>query len=215
MGLESATFLSGLVATNPIGASDPKSQGDDHLRLIKSVLLATFPNMNAAMNATPAQLNLLVGLTALFQPVFKFKAAATDRASTTTLVDDPDMGATALAVGTYLYETHLNWRCVTSVTQQIKVAMAFSGTADIHVGTVQTDNTSGGGNTFTPIVDATLATGIGAGPITADKSYPFLIRAIIRVTVAGNLSVQWAQGVSNANATRLEKGSYFTVQRMV
>lgn len=39
MGLETATKISELVATNPIG-TDPKSQGDDHLRLIKSVLKA-------------------------------------------------------------------------------------------------------------------------------------------------------------------------------
>ena len=44
MGLESATFLDSLVATNPV-AGDPKSQGDDHLRLIKTVLQATFPGL--------------------------------------------------------------------------------------------------------------------------------------------------------------------------
>lgn len=44
MGLESGTYVDDLVTTNPVGASDPKSQGDDHLRLIKSVLKNTFPN---------------------------------------------------------------------------------------------------------------------------------------------------------------------------
>jgi len=63
MGLESATFISGLVATNPVGASDPKAQGDDHLRLIKSVLQSTFPNANAAINPTPTEFNRLVGVT--------------------------------------------------------------------------------------------------------------------------------------------------------
>ena len=33
MGLETATYISQLVATNPT-SSDPVSQGDDHLRLI-------------------------------------------------------------------------------------------------------------------------------------------------------------------------------------
>ena len=47
MALESATFLSGLVATNPTG-SDVKGQGDDHIRLIKAVLVATFPNATRA-----------------------------------------------------------------------------------------------------------------------------------------------------------------------
>lgn len=47
MGLETATFISELVGTNP-AASDQKSQGDDHLRLIKDVLQATFPNASRA-----------------------------------------------------------------------------------------------------------------------------------------------------------------------
>jgi hypothetical protein len=42
MALETATYVPELTETNPIGASDPKSQGDDHLRLIKKVLLNTF-----------------------------------------------------------------------------------------------------------------------------------------------------------------------------
>ena len=37
MGLESATYVSGLVDANPPG-TDAISQGDDHIRLIKTVL---------------------------------------------------------------------------------------------------------------------------------------------------------------------------------
>ena len=44
MGLETGTYISDLVTTNPVGATDFKSEGDNHLRLIKSVLKATFPN---------------------------------------------------------------------------------------------------------------------------------------------------------------------------
>jgi len=43
MGLESATYVSDFVTTNPTG-SDTKSAGDDHIRLLKTVLQATFPN---------------------------------------------------------------------------------------------------------------------------------------------------------------------------
>lgn len=45
MGLESGTYIDDLVATNPIGASDQKNEGDDHFRLVKAVLKATLPNM--------------------------------------------------------------------------------------------------------------------------------------------------------------------------
>ena len=47
MGLESATFITDLVDTNPV-ASDQRSQGDDHLRLLKTILRATFPNASRA-----------------------------------------------------------------------------------------------------------------------------------------------------------------------
>lgn len=65
MGLEAATFISQLVPSNPVGATDPKSQGDDHIRLIKSVLQATFPNITGAVTPTHTALNYIV--TAGFQ----------------------------------------------------------------------------------------------------------------------------------------------------
>ncbi len=43
MGLESVSVVSDLVASNPLG-TDNESQGDDHLRAIKSGLRTTFPN---------------------------------------------------------------------------------------------------------------------------------------------------------------------------
>ena len=47
MGLESASFISGLVDTNPSG-SDSISQGDDHLRLIKKVVQDSLPDVDQA-----------------------------------------------------------------------------------------------------------------------------------------------------------------------
>ena len=64
MALESATYIDGLVSTNPL-ATDGLNQGDDHLRLIKSAVKATFPNLTGAVTASQAELNLLAGLTSL------------------------------------------------------------------------------------------------------------------------------------------------------
>lgn len=57
-GLETSTYIDGLIATNPL-ATDPSHQGDDHLRLIKSTIKNTFPNINAAMTLTDETLNAL------------------------------------------------------------------------------------------------------------------------------------------------------------
>jgi len=62
MALESTTFINGLVATNPTG-TDPRSQGDDHIRLVKSAVAATFPNITGAITATHTELNLIDGYT--------------------------------------------------------------------------------------------------------------------------------------------------------
>lgn len=47
MALESGTYIKDLVSTNPSG-TDAISQGDDHLRLIKSVLQNSFPSNSDA-----------------------------------------------------------------------------------------------------------------------------------------------------------------------
>lgn len=60
MGLESATYISQLDNTFPLG-SDQKSQGDDHLRLIKSVLKNQFPAFGAAaLAASNTQIDKVV-----------------------------------------------------------------------------------------------------------------------------------------------------------
>ncbi len=53
MGLESASYIDELNSSNPT-ATDPVSQGDDHLRLIKSVLKTSFPSVDIAVNAIHA-----------------------------------------------------------------------------------------------------------------------------------------------------------------
>lgn len=58
MPLESASYISQLNPSYP-AATDPLEQGDDHLRLIKSVLQSAFPTLNAPITSTPAQLNAL------------------------------------------------------------------------------------------------------------------------------------------------------------
>jgi len=62
MGLEAASFLNDLVTTNPAG-TDGKSQGDDHLRLLKTVLKATFPGMTAANSFDATTNNIVINST--------------------------------------------------------------------------------------------------------------------------------------------------------
>lgn len=60
MPLETANYISDLDAANP-NNTDLKSQGDDHLRLIKKALKASFPNVAGPVTLTHQQLNGLPG----------------------------------------------------------------------------------------------------------------------------------------------------------
>ena len=63
MGVETATYISQLSATNPLGTA-PISQGDDQIRLVKEVLQAQFTSLGAAaVTGTAAELNLIDGYT--------------------------------------------------------------------------------------------------------------------------------------------------------
>jgi len=56
MPLETGTYIDSLNASNP-ASGDLKSEGDDHLRLIKSTIKSTFPNISGAVTPTHTQLN--------------------------------------------------------------------------------------------------------------------------------------------------------------
>ena len=63
MGVATATFISQLSATNPL-ATDPISEGDDQIRLVKDVLLKQFTSLGAAaVTGTAAELNTIDGYT--------------------------------------------------------------------------------------------------------------------------------------------------------
>ena len=65
MGVETATYISQFDNSLPT-SSDAVSQGDNHLRLIKSVLQSQFTTLGAAaVTTTAAELNLLDGVTTL------------------------------------------------------------------------------------------------------------------------------------------------------
>ena len=71
MSLETSNTIAGLVSTNPT-PGDPFNQGDDHLRLIKTVLKAQFPGAGGQGFASPitaseTELNYVKGVTSAIQ----------------------------------------------------------------------------------------------------------------------------------------------------
>lgn len=85
MGLEVATYISDLVATNPL-SSDLASTGDDHIRLLKSTVKTTFPNIAGAVTPTDTELNYVDGVTSAIQTQLDSKPTASTGTYTGTLV---------------------------------------------------------------------------------------------------------------------------------
>jgi len=59
MGLETGTYINSLNSANP-AATDALSQADEHLRLIKSTVKATFPSVTGAITGTHTAINAKV-----------------------------------------------------------------------------------------------------------------------------------------------------------
>ena len=66
MSVESASYINQLNESNPT-SSDLKSEGDNHIRLLKSTLKTTFPNVTGAVTPTHTQLNFVTGVTSSIQ----------------------------------------------------------------------------------------------------------------------------------------------------
>lgn len=73
MPLETATYISDLNPAWPLGG-DKKSNGDNHLQMIKGALKATFPNVTGAVTPTHVELNFLTGVTSSVQTQLNTKA---------------------------------------------------------------------------------------------------------------------------------------------
>jgi hypothetical protein len=90
MPLETATYISDLNSTNPTVLDDAK-EGDDHLRLLKSTIKTTFPNVTGAVLPTHTELNFVDGVTSSIQNQIDSLSAGV-----TALTSNPDTIANAL-----------------------------------------------------------------------------------------------------------------------
>lgn len=120
MPIEAATYISTLNASNP-PSTDLLAEGDDHLRLLKSVLLASFPGITGAMTQTHTVLN---GLDARVTAV-------------QTQVDLADNGASVVPISGVLEQaepinnvTSLNYTVVTADRSKLILRSNAAAMAD-------------------------------------------------------------------------------------
>jgi len=130
MALESTTYIDGLVSTNPAG-TDPRSQGDDHLRLIKSAIKTTFPSISGEVTATHVELNHLDGVTSTVATLASPALTGNPTAPTPASGDDDTSIATTAFVQDALTAHLLTVYPVGSIYCTVETtnpATAFGGT---------------------------------------------------------------------------------------
>jgi len=118
MALEGGTYISDFVLTNPTGADD-RSTADDHMRLIKTFIQASFPNITGAMNATQVELNYVVGVTSLLQTQLDAKQAQDDGLD--------DIAALAVTDGNFIVGDGTNW--VAETPAEVRTSLGLGALA--------------------------------------------------------------------------------------
>lgn len=86
MALETGTRIPDLVASNPVGATDFVSVGDDHIRLLKACIQGSFPSLGSGQcSASAAELSHVAGVTSAIQTQLNAKAPSANPTFTGTV----------------------------------------------------------------------------------------------------------------------------------
>ena len=132
MGLETGSTISSFITSNPT-SSDPVNQGDDHLRLIKSVLQAQFPGtgglgFNTAITTTEAELNSLHtgNITTILPAVSGYVIGA----NSPILVTDTLLGALGKAQGQIDARSAITGNEIVTNVQSVNGLKVSSGVID-------------------------------------------------------------------------------------
>ena len=211
MALESGTYISSLNANNPVGATDPKSQGDDHLRLIKSTILNTFPNVTNAVTATHTELNFIDGATGVTgtgntvrsaSPTFTGTLAAAAITASSTIAATGAI--TALSFGGITSDNLLDGTAVEAIAGvwTFDAAVTFDAgvtftTGNIVAGTIDADFGLVTATSYGGIVEDNLLDSAAAETITND--WTFSDNDLIRPVIV-DYGVKHATAVVDTNA---------------
>lgn len=168
-----------------------------------------YPNWAAGDPITAANLNYTQGQVIV-------KTSGTQRASTTTLADDPDLTVTLDANATYFVEAWLHF--VSPTTEGIKTAWTTPSGASgnrLAFGEGSTQSASNADNVSGRFGVHGFGTSVTYGDRASNTTQCAAIEtAIVTTSSSGTLAVQWAQATSGANAAEMSAGSCLRVKRV-
>jgi hypothetical protein len=172
--------------------------------------MSAYPTLYAGQRITSS-------LLASLQADITWKSSNTDRAATTTFVDDPDLTTTLAANATYHVIFYLHFAALNAARFKTvwTVPSGASGTRSVigpDQGAVLSITSSGGQGRY-GVHNFTTACTYG----TRDDNTLLcagIEEAVVTTSSAGTLAVQWAQATSSASFTRLGAGSSLHVRRL-
>ena len=159
MGVETATFISQLSATNPL-ATDPISEGDDQIRLVKDVLQKQFTSLGAAaVTTTATELNLIDGYTGTTAELNTLDVTTQGTSEVSKVLTADASGDVTIADGAYDFDvaSHdgtngllLGGTLVTATATELNLIDGYTGTtAELNYNDVTTLGTVEASKTVT------------------------------------------------------------------
>ena len=173
MGVETATYISQLSATNPLG-TDPISQGDDQIRLVKSVLQSQFTSLGAAaVTTTAAELNLIDGYTGTTAELNTLDVTTQGTSEASKVLTADASGDVTIADGAYDFDVashdgtnglKLAGTLVTATATELNLIDGYTGTtAELNTLDVTTQGTAEASKVVTS--DGSLVTNFADGVV--------------------------------------------------
>ncbi len=147
---------------------------------------------------------------------FARKGNFTDRSSTTTLANDPDLSVPVLANAVYVLNAAFLIHSSSAAAGDFKFQFT-APTGSVLLGTVTGYSAAATVNTNVVVSGFTLNTvpALGAGVDVAEPWNPAQITGLLNVgSTGGNFVLQWAQATSSATITRLQTNSFLSLRRV-
>ena len=173
MPVETATYISQLSATNPLG-TDPISQGDDQIRLVKEVLQAQFTSLGAAaVTATAAEVNLIDGYTGTTAELNTLDVTTQGTSEASKVLTADASGDVTIADGAYDFDVashdgtnglKLGGTLVTATATELNLIDGYTGTTvELNTLDVTTQGTAEASKVVTS--DGSLVTNFADGVV--------------------------------------------------
>ena len=172
MGTETFNYIDSLNTANPT-STDNVSEGDDHIRGIKTTLKNTFPNLDGAVNATDTELNYVDGVTSAIQTQLDAKSA-----TATTVTKTSTTGSGVLPAGTTAQRDGTPSAGYLRFNTTDTSAEIYDGSGWAAVGGGNSTDKGLYEHAHTISADYTITSGnnaLTAGPITIDSGYSVTI----------------------------------------